>query len=613
MANNLYFLQGSPDTDLSKVTSSAGTIYVKNYVNNNKESNRIYIGTSNAIGGIKSFVTPTPYGLTLYLNDDILNENPWCGEDSDLSIRIPAVPNPTKDGVASIDNAIVRFNGTAGEIQNSSILINDSGNLIFDRGTYSLNIVPLTLTANRTLSIPDVSGVVATIPTSGTAVGSATKPIYLTGAGVATASNATVGSAIIPIYMNAGIITAFNTTIGSVAKPVYMKEGAITACSANIGAGLVPIYMKDGSFIASTSNLGSNIQPIYMNNGTLTALTATVGSGNQLIYINNGVLTASTSDVGTNTKPIYLKDGILTICDTTLEVNINGTALKATQDSNGNIITDTYVTLATAQTISGDKTFSGDIILTQDINYGSILPGSGVNGQLFFKSVNTNETYEYLPLTGGIVDGSITASSFIGSLNGTATNATNLYINTTSKNTKYYILGAAGVGNSSVYRALNNSGTNNTTGVYFNGASGVLYGAAWNDYAEFRETKEKIEPGRVIIEDGNGVLSLSLERLQPGAEIVSDTFGFAIGETNKCKTPVATSGRVLAYPYEDRNSYKAGDAVCSGPNGTVSKMTREEIKEYPDRIIGTVSEIPDYEVWGQSNIKVNNRIWIRIR
>ena len=35
-------------------------------------------------------------------------------------------------------------------------------------------------------------------------------------------------------------------------------------------------------------------------------------------------------------------------------------------------------------------------------------------------------------------------------------------------------------------------------------------------------------------------------------------------------------------------------------------MTREEVCMYPDRMIGTVSEIPDYETWGQDNIKVNN-------
>ena len=70
---------------------------------------------------------------------------------------------------------------------------------------------------------------------------------------------------------------------------------------------------------------------------------------------------------------------------------------------------------------------------------------------------------------------------------------------------------------------------------------------------------------------------------------------------------------MLAYTYEDRNTYKAGDCVCAAPNGTVSKMTREEIINYPDRIIGTVSVIPDYETWGENNVKVNNRIWIRIK
>ena len=94
---------------------------------------------------------------------------------------------------------------------------------------------------------------------------------------------------------------------------------------------------------------------------------------------------------------------------------------------------------------------------------------------------------------------------------------------------------------------------------------------------------------------------------------MSDTFGFAIGETEESKTPIAVSGRVLAYPYEDRYSYPLGSAVCSGPNGTISLMTREEIREYPERIIGTVSEIPEYEEWGTGKVKVNGRIWIRVK
>jgi hypothetical protein len=42
-------------------------------------------------------------------------------------------------------------------------------------------------------------------------------------------------------------------------------------------------------------------------------------------------------------------------------------------------------------------------------------------------------------------------------------------------------------------------------------------------------------------------------------------------------------------------------------------MTREEIMEFPDRIVGVVSEIPTYETWGTGNVEVNGRIWIKVR
>ena len=141
----------------------------------------------------------------------------------------------------------------------------------------------------------------------------------------------------------------------------------------------------------------------------------------------------------------------------------------------------------------------------------------------------------------------------------------------------------------------------------------VLYGAAWNDYAEYREATIK-EPGRCIIEKGDDTLIQSISRLQPGASIISDTFGFAIGETDDCKTPIAVSGRVLAYPYESREEFKKniGRPVCSGPNGTVSIMTDEEYKEKGYLAIGTISAVPDYEEWGTGNVKVNGRVWIKI-
>ena len=222
-------------------------------------------------------------------------------------------------------------------------------------------------------------------------------------------------------------------------------------------------------------------------------------------------------------------------------------------------------TVANRSTINlstGAITFNGKLILKSGVTYGDTLPTSGATtGQIFFTP--------------------------------------SLGLTTTDK---IYMLGIKSAENPQMY--YNES-------VYVQ--NNVLFGAAWNDYAEYRESSE-LEPGRVIIEVGNGRLIRSNERLQPGAEIVSDTYGFVIGKGNpRCATPVAIAGRVLAYPYEERLMFFAGDAVCSGPDGTVSKMTREEIKEYPDRIIGTVSEVPEYETWGENNIKVNGRIWIRLR
>lgn len=157
-------------------------------------------------------------------------------------------------------------------------------------------------------------------------------------------------------------------------------------------------------------------------------------------------------------------------------------------------------------------------------------------------------------------------------------------------------------------------GNGNTTKDDDNGVlvATKVRGAVFNDYAEYRESLVK-EPGRCVIETGYGDLELSTKRLQLGGNIISDTFGFSIGETDKAETPIAVCGRVLAYPYEDRYKFTAGAAVCSGPNGTVSLMTREEIREWPDAVIGYVSEIPEYKEWGTDKIQVNNRIWIKIK
>ena len=114
----------------------------------------------------------------------------------------------------------------------------------------------------------------------------------------------------------------------------------------------------------------------------------------------------------------------------------------------------------------------------------------------------------------------------------------------------------------------------------------------------------------MVVENGDDTLSVSTERLMLGGNIVSDTYGMLIGETDKAKTPIALCGRVLAYPFEDKEEYYPGAPVCTGPNGTVSLMSKDEVLHYPECIIGYVSAIPNYEEWNGK--KVNGRIWIKV-
>lgn len=180
-------------------------------------------------------------------------------------------------------------------------------------------------------------------------------------------------------------------------------------------------------------------------------------------------------------------------------------------------------------------------------------------------------------------------------------------------------------GTNSVWFGVNSGGTvwgiyDVTNAKYVIGCNGEkvysgfpIYGAVWNDYAEFRNQNDEIKPGYCVASTNNGKVYKTTKHLQACDGIVSDTYGFSIGETDKCKTPLAVSGRVLAYCEGDRYDYNAGDTVGASANGKVIKMTREEIKEYPDRIVGIVSEIPDYKTWGTGKVNVDGRIWIKVK
>ena len=448
------------------------------------------------------------------------------------------------------------------------LFVDSSGNLWSNN-----NILPLTHNAYNIGSTSNywATGYINTLYVAGNAYANGSKRIPTTGN-----TSGTIGSATVPVYSDNGVLKAITSYSGNAATATVASSAATAtvASSAN----------------KLNTSAGGNTNPIYFANGVPVKSTASVGSANQPVYLNNGVITACAGSQSGAEKQqtfnIYGSDGTANWYYLGHLIS-NGDASEVIIDIysgngyNGTGNQNTHISIFVKDGWQSTRAAANSFGISYLVDHSDV-NAIDIKVKGLASADNTIDLYVYLPW--GYSDGYYSVKG--------------RYNTWTHKGTRSTAEPTSGEVQNCVFGAFR---------------AGQVYGAVWNDYAEYRRTKNNVQPGYCVIETGKGDLIKSSERLQPGANIVSDTFGFAIGETEQTKTPLAVSGRVLAYPYEDRDSYQAGDPVCSGPNGTISKMTREEVREYPDRIIGTVSEIPDYEIWGTGNVKVNNRIWIKVK
>ena len=254
----------------------------------------------------------------------------------------------------------------------------------------------------------------------------------------------------------------------------------------------------------------------------------------------------------------------------------------------------------------GDASGTWGINITGKANYLNCLPRDPVYGANHLEYFNTHSSF---------CSGGTTAT---GDKASTPTNDWYHIIRMNHPNSAgYYVEIAACFHSNDIFWRRVASGTSSPwTRLWSQGNS--VTGAVWNDYAEYRESDCE-DFGYVLMETGDDSLTKTTERLSHFAGVSSDTWGFSQGETARARTPIAVAGRALVYPYQDRNNYKPGDCVCAAPGGTVDIMTREEVREWPDRIVGTVSCVPNYEEWGggegadRDPVKVNGRIWIKVK
>lgn len=466
-------------------------------------------------------------------------------------------------------------------------------------------------------------------------------------------------------------LTSTNLSNGSTTNPVTITVGPTTGSVTATNGGVVMEASSGEEYIwsgnkwnlmglASSWALANHIHGNITNAGTITSDTAKASGQHLVITDSNNKICRSAITLGTATNTYLRNDGTWATPPDTNKYHKTGSwsgltytatavnsadelkftvpsastsAAGAVQLSSATNSTSTALA-ATASAVkaaydlaNGKVSRSGDTMTgmltvkglkgTSGTDYGTTLPSSGETGQIFFLAddsggVPSGGTTGQFLRGDGVWQNTLT-DSFIVSKGGTA----QAIIKSINDNGSVELLASTNRGlydrtNTKWAIAVNADGTR----VY---SDYPIYGAVWNDYAEYRASDE-VEAGRCVREVGDGTLIRTTERLQKGCEIVSDTFGFAIGKTEKYNTPTAASGRVLAYLYEDKEIAKShiGDPVCSGPNGTVSIMTEEEEMRYPSRIIGIISEIPNYEIWeaghnGDHQIKVDGRIWIRVR
>ena len=385
-----------------------------------------------------------------------------------------------------------------------------------------------------------------------------------------------------------------STFVGALSKAItvggksYDGHEAITITATDLGisnamhfVGTTTVTNPIGNYSNGDVILNTSTKKEYVyNNGTWIEL------GDESSYVlKETVKGLSTNDYTTAEKTKLAGLGNFTL-QTATSSTLGGVKIGSTLTINNSVVD---VKPATSSTLGGIKA-GNNITIASD---GTLSIGG------------------YLPLTGGAITGDITSGGsglkVSGSGDIVAVTATSGFNTVALKATAV----AAGLWDPNVN---NDSGTKGAWIIYSAGGKAytdmALYGAVWNDYAEFRNCSNG-EAGRCVVENGDDTMSLSTKRLQYGG-IISDTFGFVIGDQKNGK-PIAVSGRVLAYTDKDRKNFKPGDAVCSGPHGTVSKMTRKEIKEYPEKILGVVSSIPTYEFWGPKQIPVDGRIWIKVR
>jgi len=141
-----------------------------------------------------------------------------------------------------------------------------------------------------------------------------------------------------------------------------------------------------------------------------------------------------------------------------------------------------------------------------------------------------------------------------------------------------------------------------------------FWNAVWNDVADFQllYPNEKKIHGKCYYDTAEGAKICDKECQMAVMGIASNTFGFGVGVRKDKAVPIAVAGWTLAYVDKE---YPIGTPLMNNANGDLTEMSRDMIKEYPERIVALYKKKEPSKLWGPptKEIEVDGRHWVKVK
>ena len=267
-----------------------------------------------------------------------------------------------------------------------------------------------------------------------------------------------------------------------------------------------------------------------------------------------------------------------------------GNATSATNDSNGNKITSTYLPLS-GGAMTGNISYKGPKSTGVMIKFIGNTTGADGNGICIGGG-------------GATIIGSGESAEAVRSGLSVGGGDEKMYI-ASDETIIFYTNCQSGIGSAKRI-------TMDTSGVF---TAPTVKGAVFNDLADAIPVGEGdvLEAGYCYGFDGEHYTKTSEYMQKSYIGIHSDTFGFLMGhEEGKEKLNVAVSGFVLAYVDKE---YEVGTPLTCTTDGYLTEIKFEDKMKYPERIVATYWKNEPNEEWGSKDkkVRVEGRRWVKVK